>query len=87
MGLRKFYIIFGIVVTGSDATRSKITDRLSSRGILVTIGHDLNLVKKSDLVIYTAAIKQDDPELVEARKNSITTIERCDFVRLSYKNI
>ena len=85
--LQKSYIIFGIVVTGSDATRSKITDKLSSRGILVSIGHDVNLVKKADLVVYTAAIKSDDPELVEAKTNNITTVERSDFVRISYKNI
>lgn len=85
--LQKYYIIFGILVTGSDSTRSRITDRLSSRGILVSIGHDINLVKKADLVVYTAAISQDDPELVESKNNNITTVERSDFVRISYKNI
>ena len=87
MELQKFYIIFGVFVTGSDTTRTKITDRLSSRGIFVSIGHDVSLVKKSDLVIYSAAIKKDDPELLEAKANNINAVERSDFVRLSYKNI
>ena len=53
---------------------------MSSHGIFVSIGHETNLVKKADLVVYSAAIKQDDPELVEARNNNITIIERSDFV-------
>lgn len=79
-GIAEILHNFGIFVTGSDCTRSKITDRLSSRGIFVSIGHETNLVKKADLVVYSAAIKQDDPELIEARNNNIKIVERCDFV-------
>ena len=79
-GIAEILHNWGIFVTGSDSTRSKITDRLSSHGIFVSIGHETNLVKKADLVVYSAAIKQDDPELTEARDNGITTIERADFV-------
>ncbi len=79
-GIAEILKNFGAFVTGSDATKSKITDRLASHGIYVSIGHDTSLVKKADLVVYSAAIKQDDPELVEARKNNITTVERSDFV-------
>lgn len=71
---------WGIFVTGSDCTRSKITDKLSSHGIYVSIGHDTSLVKKADLVVYSAAVKQDDPEIVEAKARNITVVERCDFV-------
>lgn len=80
--MQKFSITFGIFVTGSDITRSKITDKLCSRGIFVSIGHETNLVKKASLVVYSAAIKPNDIELVEARKNNITTVERADFVRI-----
>ena len=79
-GIAEILHNWGIFVTGSDSTRSKITDRLSSHGIFVSIGHETNLVKKADLVVYTAAIKDDDPELIEAKNNGITTVERCDFV-------
>ncbi len=79
-GIAEILHNFGILVTGSDCTRSRITDRLSSKGIFVSIGHDTSLVKKADLVIYTAAVKQDDPEIIEARKNNIIIVERCDFV-------
>ncbi len=79
-GIAEILHNFGVFVTGSDVTKSKITDRLSSHGIFVSIGHETNLVKKSDLVVYSAAIKQDDPELVEAKNNNITIVERADFV-------
>ena len=71
---------WGIFVTGSDCTKSKITDRLSSHGIFISIGHNTNLVEKADFVIYSAAIKPDDPELVCAKTNNIPIVERADFV-------
>ncbi len=71
---------WGLFVTGSDCRQSNITDRLSSHGIFVSIGHNTNLVEKADFVIYSAAINQDDPELVCARTNNIPIVERADFV-------
>ena len=41
---------WGFTVTGSDCTKSRITDRLSSHGIFVSIGHSTSLVEKSDFV-------------------------------------
>ena len=71
---------WGIFVTGSDCTKSRITDRLSSHGIYISIGHNTSLVEKADFVIYSAAIQQDDPELVCAKTNNIPIVERADFV-------
>ena len=79
-GIAEILHHFGIFVTGSDCTKSRITDRLSSHGIFVSIGHSLSLVEKADLVIYSAAISPDDPELVCARNKNITVVERADFV-------
>ena len=67
-------------VTGSDWNHSETTDKLNQMGIKVTIGHNLEDVKKSDIVVYSAAIKKDDPEMLEAQKNNIPTIERADFL-------
>ena len=79
-GIAEILHNWGIFVTGSDCTRSKITDRLSSHGIFVSIGHNTNLVEKAEFVIYSAAIKQDDPELICAKTNNIPIVERADFV-------
>ena len=56
-GIAEILHNFGIFVTGSDVTRSKITDKLSSHGIFITIGHDTKLVSQADLVVYSAAVK------------------------------
>ena len=79
-GIAEILHHFGLFVTGSDCAKSRITDRLSSHGIFVSIGHSTSLVEKSDLVIYSAAIKDDDPELTYAKSKNILCIERADFV-------
>lgn len=70
----------GIHVTGSDWSKSNITDKLISDGIDVTIGSDLNKIKNADLIVYTAAIPKDDAELVEARRLNKKTCERAVFL-------
>ena len=77
-------------VTGSDLQESDNTKYLKSIGINVVIGHDLNLLKNCDLVIYTAAISKDDPELIYAQNNNIKTIDRAKFLgeyMQAYENI
>lgn len=70
----------GVKVTGSDWARSQITDKLISDGISVTIGSNLEAIKNSDLVVYTAAIPSDDPELVEAKRLGKKVCERAVFL-------
>jgi len=59
---------------------SEITNKLISHGINTTIGHDLENSKKADLIIYSAAIKEDDPEIIIANENSVPLIGRGAFV-------
>lgn len=68
------------IVTGSDLSQSAITDSLNSHGIKTTIGHDLENSKKADLIIYSAAINDQDPEILIAKENNIPTIGRGQFV-------
>lgn len=76
---------FGFNVFGSDATDSNIIHDLVNTGIPVSIGHNVENIKKADLVVYTAAISQDDPELVMAKKLNIPTMERAVFLGLLTK--
>ena len=71
---------WGFHVSGSDWSHSDTTDKLNEMGIPVTIGHNLNDVSNSDVVVYSAAIKPDDPEILKAKKCNIPTIERADFL-------
>ena len=70
----------GKIVTGSDMQESPNTKYLESIGIPVVIGHDIDIVSKADLVIYTAAIHDSDEELSYARSHDIETVERAEFL-------
>ncbi len=71
---------WGFTITGSDWAKFENAEKLSQMGIKVTIGHNLEDVANADVVIYSAAIKSDDPEMLEAKKLNIPTIERADFL-------
>lgn len=66
----------GHTVTGSDRQESTNTLRLRESGIKVSIGHSPKNVDGADIVVYNAAIKPDNPELAEAIKRGIPTMER-----------
>ena len=67
-------------VTGSDLSQSIITDNLNKHGIKTVIGHDVETAKKADLIIYSAAISDSDPEIIAAKGNNIPLIDRGSFV-------
>ncbi len=72
--------LWGHKVTGSDLNRSELTDHLQEVGIPVVIGHDFENAETADLVIYTAAISEDDPEYTLAKAKEIPTVDRGTFV-------
>lgn len=84
-GIAEILKHWGFTVTGSDWAESETTKKLNLDGIHVVIGHDINMVAKADLVVYSAAIKKDDPELVRAEELGIPTMERADFLGLITK--
>lgn len=67
----------GYEITGSDVAESDTLARIRSYGIPVVMGHKPENVIGADLVVHTAAVKQDNPELVSAKENGINTIERA----------
>ena len=79
-GIAEILKKWGFMVTGSDTQSSEVTNKLIESGIKVTIGHDPNLVNAADLVVYSAAVKQTDVELVRARELKIPTVERKEIL-------
>ena len=79
-GIAEILHNWGFTVTGSDWADSETVQTLVKRGIKVTVGHNLEDVKNADVVVYSAAIKPEDPEMLEAKKFNIPTIERADFL-------
>lgn len=76
----------GYIVCGSDFKESETTAQLREMGIAVSIGHSAENVRGAGLVVYTAAVKKDNPELVEADKLGILAIERARLLGAMMKN-
>lgn len=76
----------GYTVCGSDFKESETTQALCEMGISVSIGHKAENVHGAGLVVYTAAIKEDNPELLEAKRLSIPAIERAQLLGAMMKN-
>jgi len=66
----------GFIITGSDCNESDTLDRIKNMGIKVFEGHFAENVKDTELVVYTAAVKSDNPELVAAKELGIPCLER-----------
>ncbi|MBS7262458.1 MAG: UDP-N-acetylmuramate--L-alanine ligase [Eubacteriales bacterium] len=79
-GLARIMRSRGCLVSGSDRETSPTVESLISEGIPVSIGHDTALVRKADLVVFTAAIPADDPELVAARAEGKTVVTRAELL-------
>jgi len=76
----------GYKVSGSDFKQSDTISELILSGIPVTVGHKAENVENAGLVVYTAAIKKDNPELVRARELNIPAIERAVLLGAMMKN-
>ncbi len=69
----------GISVTGSDFNRSKNVLSLETKGIPVNIGHRAeNITSDIDFVVRTAAVHDENPEIVRARELNIPVFERTE---------
>ena len=76
-GIAKILLSRGVNISGSDIRETKITDELKKMGAQIFIGHDTRNIHGADLVVYSSAIKEDNPEITEARKLGITLIRRA----------
>lgn len=71
----------GFTVTGSDMRESQITDHLESLGAKIFYSQTAdNISADIDVLIYTAAVKQDNPELAKARELGIPLLTRAEFL-------
>jgi UDP-N-acetylmuramate--alanine ligase len=76
--LARFLKQQGYEISGSDIKASKTTKELEEEGVKVTIPHDENAIADQDFVVYSAAIKESNIELVKARKEGKNVFSRKD---------
>jgi UDP-N-acetylmuramate--alanine ligase len=79
-GIAELVANLGYRVSGSDARRSDITDRLASLGVRIDVGHDGRHVADADVVVVSSAIAPDNPEIVAARARHVPVIPRAEML-------
>lgn len=80
-GLAELLADRGFTVSGSDCTQNAACERLSQRGIKVFYGqYAENIAPDTGLVVYTAAIHEDNEELVRAKAAGIPLLNRAEFL-------
>lgn len=66
----------GYLITGSDNNPGDNIDKLRSLGIKVTMGQKAENIEGAEMIVYTAALLSDNPELCAAKASGIPTFER-----------
>lgn len=80
-GLAQILVSWGFNVSGSNNEENGVIKSLVENNINVLIGHDYNNINSDiDLVVYTAAISNDNPELIHAKELNIPMMERGEFL-------
>jgi len=70
----------GNKVTGSDMKESEITDRLIAKGACIFLGHRGKNVEGADLIVYSAAVAADNPELIRGEELGIPAMTRAEML-------
>ena len=70
----------GHIITGSDILSSPATSRLESLGIRIQLNHTPDLIKNADLLVYSSAVRKDNPERVYARDHGIQEMRRAEVL-------
>jgi len=79
-GIAEVLANLGFRVSGSDQKKSEVTDRLDALGVEVTEGHAAENVGDAHVVVRSTAVRDDNPEITEARRQSIPVIPRAEML-------
>ena len=79
-GIAELLLNLGYRVSGSDIRKSEVTEHLSDLGGKIFIGHGPQNVEGADVVVFSSAVKDDNPEIVEARERSTPVIPRAEML-------
>lgn len=87
-GIAELLLNLGYEVSGSDIQDSAVTSRLATLGGKIFIAHQRENIEGADVVVYSSAIPDDNPEIVEARERYVPVIPRAEMLaelmRLKY---
>ena len=80
VGIAEMLINQGFNVSGSDLVKNKNTSRLHSLGAKISIGHNEKNVRNADVVVYSSAVSQSNPEMKAAKYSNTTLIPRAEML-------
>ena len=80
-GIAEVLTNLGFEVSGSDIKRSKNTDRLEQLyGMRIAEGHAAENIADAEVAVYSSAVRDDNPEVVQAKENGIPVIPRAEML-------
>ena len=79
-GLAHILLDWGKRVSGTDVKSSQRLDDLRAHGARISVGHDPALVDGADLLVFSSAVPDDDPELCRARELDVPVLRRGEFL-------
>ena len=88
-GLAEILLEEGFTVTGSDSHETGLTDHLTDRGARVYYGQRAANIEKEpgiDVVVYTAAIHEDNPEFMAVKEKGIPMLSRAELLGEMMRN-
>ena len=79
-GIAELLSNLGYAVSGSDLKLSEVTAHLQTLGVRVSLGHDAAHVGDADVVVYSSAVRPDNPEIADAHRRRIPVIPRAEML-------
>ncbi len=79
-GLAEILLNLGYEVSGSDLKASEITERLETYGLRFAEGHDASNICEAGIIVVSAAVKNDNVEVMAAKQKGVPVIHRSDLL-------
>src|SRR6187455_243586 len=79
-GIAEIMLRIGYTVQGSDAKASANTERLVKLGAKVFVGHAAEHVDGASAVVFSSAVKDDNPEMAAARARRLPLVRRAEML-------
>lgn len=85
-GLAKYLKAQGAIISGSDIAEGSSISYLKSIDVPITIPHNSKAIKDQDIVIHSAIIKEENPEIIEAKNKNIPVLSRKEALEFILGN-
>jgi UDP-N-acetylmuramate--alanine ligase len=79
-GLAEILIHLGHEVSGSDLNSNQTTKKLTNLGAEIFLGHSADNIKDATIIVFSSAIKEDNPEIINAKSKNIPLMKRAEML-------